>query len=143
MPNATRIEILTQLEEQLATITAANGYLTDLGDRVFYWHDLPFEYGEEGAISFRDLEEETTLNNKFYENSLLIEVEAIAFSSEPMVDGCNLLDDLLKATVRSRWLDDVISIRTTGNSKDIETKGQTCLRVVVNLSINYRVLATL
>lgn len=133
-----RHEILVAIGDRLREITIPNGYHTDIGVYTAYWVTDLTEYGS-SAVTWRDPEEETIVNNRFHDNSLSVELEAIVFTTIPLLDGCLLLADLIKAVgVDPTWGGLAIKTDIAGNEKTVETSGQTAVRVILNLQILYR-----
>jgi hypothetical protein len=132
-----RLAILNAIADKLETITTANGYLTNVGNRVFYWQDLEFEYGEIGAISYRDPFEENKEVNLSLENSLTVEVSAIQFTENALTDSCNLLTDLIRAIKGAIWANKSIKSRLVSNDKRIETKGKTAIQIKLVFKVTY------
>ncbi len=131
-----RLSILGIIQDKLQSITVANGYNTDIGNRVFYWQDLDFEYGETGAISFKDAFEETISNNTIYDKQLSIDVEAIKFTENALEDSCLILEDLINSLLKFKEIYAKLEIKV--NEKKIETKGKKAIRIKLTNLIMYR-----
>ncbi len=134
-----RLDILNAIEAGLNQITIVNGYSSDIGNNVNYWSDLPWEFGEVGGITFQDPEEETIEVGLLHEHSLSIEIEAIAFTDNPKVKGIELLNDIKTAIALDlTW--GGLALRTVlgGNDKNIQTSGQTAVRIYVQIEVVYR-----
>lgn len=135
-----RSDILTAVDTRLKTIAIASGYQTNIGSRVFYWQDLPFEYGETGAITFRDPAEEIVKANQFHEKTLNLEIEAIAFVTDQLAGSEALIADLIKAVGEDRtWGKLAHETRLSRTLKNFETDGKTAARVCLEIQIIYRV----
>lgn len=134
-----RAAILTAIQSQLTTITIANGYNTDLGARVFYWHDLPFEYGEQGALSIRDTETLIAEVNQRFHHEITIELEAVAFTDDPLMTGCNMLSDLIRCIgIDPTWGRQATQTQPTRTETIVETQGKTAIRVLLAMTVSYR-----
>lgn len=133
-----RHEILVAIGDRLREVTIPNGYHTDIGVYAAYWATDLTEYGA-AAVTWRDPEEETVTNNRFHDNSLSVELEAIVFTTIPLLDGCLLLADLIKAVgTDPTWGGLASKTDLIGNEKTVETSGQTAVRIILNLQILYR-----
>jgi hypothetical protein len=132
--------ILEDLLTQLETITVLNGYNTDIGLNADYWSVYDDQYNGPSTVTFCDREEDTEKVNKLYNQVLHIEITAIAYSSaaNKLTDGCNLLDDLKKAIILSRWSDYALIVRPVSNTKAIEGKGKQAVQVAFNVDVEYR-----
>jgi hypothetical protein len=134
-----RLDILQAVETRLQTIQTSNGYQTNLGSRVFYWHDLPHEYGETGAVTFRDVEEELIEVNTWHECCLHLEIEAIAFV-DGLVETEKLVSDLRTMLKGDRtWGRLALKTKLIKIAKTLETEGKTAARVVAEVDIVFRV----
>lgn len=135
-----RRQILTDLLTQLGTITPANGYQTAIGANAKYWECYPDDYAGPPTVTFFDREEDTEKNNTLYNQVLNIEIQAIAYTSaaNKLTDSCNLIDDLYKALVQTRWTEAAIIVRPKSNEKTIEGKGKQAIAVSYFLEIEYR-----
>lgn len=138
-----KLDLLNAIASRLATITTANGYETDIGLRSSYWQDWDFEYGEVGAITFRDLEEEVTEVNQFQEFLLHLEIEAVAYTSAGSVSevelGCNLQFDLIRAIgVDPTWGKLAIKTELKETAKQIQTEGKRAMNLTLSFDITYR-----
>lgn len=133
-----RAAILAEVEKKLKTIRTANGFNTDVGNRVFYWHDLDFEYGEVGAIAFKDPIEQMEFVNLSYQQLLLLEVSAIIFTQNPFTDGDLLLEDLINCLKDEIWEGHAMRTILSKNTKTIETKGRMAIKVTLEAKVIYR-----
>lgn len=134
-----KLDILNAIAQRLATITTSNGYLTNIGSHSSYWQDWDFEYGEVGACTFRDLEEEIKVCGNYQEFLLLLEIEAVAYSENLLTVGCNLQSDLTRAIgVDPTWGGNVIKSELKGTEKQITTEGKRAIGIVLKLDITYR-----
>ncbi|MGL5805955.1 MAG: hypothetical protein ACRC11_11010 [Xenococcaceae cyanobacterium] len=134
-----RLDILLAIGSRLGEIAIANSYNTNIGGQSFYWHDLDFEYGALGAVTYRDAEEDNVEVNIRRDNQLHLEIEAIAFADDTLATGENLLSDLISAVGKDpTW--GGLSTKTTivRNEKAVETNGKTAVRVILYLDIFYR-----
>lgn len=139
---ATIKALLDEIGTTLAQITVLNGYQTNVGSKVVYWQDLPFDYGEVGAVTYRDPEVSSTLVNRQSQNEVRIEIEAIATTANPKATSCAIIEDIYKA-VRGDETWNGLSIWTRPTEtesilKDIETQGKTAVRVQCNFVICLR-----
>jgi hypothetical protein len=137
-----QLDILNAILVKLRTVQIANGYQTDIGNRVFYQHDLPFEYGEAGAINLMDEPEPTVteLKNNRFHSALPIRVEAIAFvnDSTKLATGCNLKADIMKALTEDRnWGGLALDTIDFTTEKVFETAGSQAVRIAVNCIVQY------
>ena len=134
----TRLEILNQIEAKVSEISKANGYLTDIGKHCEYWATTETEY-EQGRITFRDEECEVIKQGCDHEHRLTVEIEAIAFSSDPKTTGCNLLSDIYRAVgSNTDWGGNAESTLLVRDEKAIATEGGTAVKVLVEVEILYR-----
>lgn len=133
-----RLAILQAVKTKLEAVSQANGYNFDYS-KIVYWQDLPFEYGESGAINFKDPYEAMTRQNLVYQNVLNLKVCAIKFSDDSiLVDSEYILEDLITATKDETWGGLSISTFLINNDKVIETAGKTAIKVTLTLQITYR-----
>lgn len=124
---------------QLATITTANGFSSDIGTNVIYWDVYDQDYNGPAMVTIRDAEEDTDKINQ-YRQTLHLEVEAIRYSTQAnkLQDGLALLADLKTVLVTESWAGPGVIVRPTANSKEIEGKGKQAIRVALMLDIEYR-----
>jgi len=134
-------QILNQLQSGLETIQVSNGYLTNAGEFVAYWGDTNQEWSTDG-INFRDVSCDVTENNPYHSHVLHLEIEAIAFTDDPLETGCDLESDIISClSSRLNWegyglitqLEPESSI-----SKEVVTAGKTAISVVVRIAITFR-----
>jgi hypothetical protein len=134
-----RLDILNAIETRLTQITTNNGYFTDIGNSVDYWSDLPWEYGEVGAVSFNDAEEESNLVGSEEEHNLTVEIEALSFTNDPKTMGVQLLADIKRAIgTDPTWSGLALTTKVIANNKNVQTQGQAAVRISVTLAIVYR-----
>ena len=135
-----RATILEDLLTQLQTITVDNGYNTNIGDKASYWEVYPDDYNGPPTVTFFDRDEDYEKVNQFYHQVIHVEIQAIAYTTAAtkLVDSCDLLADLTKALVNTRWSSDLLYVRPVSNSKEIEGKGKQAIAVTLNLDIEYR-----
>lgn len=132
-------DILNAIAQRLAIITTSNGYQTNIGLKSSYWQDTDFEYGETGAVTFRDLEEEVKEVNQVQEFLLHLEIEAVAYSENLLAVGCHLQSDLIKAIgVDPTWGGSAIKTELKGTEKQIATEGKRAIALTLKLDIQYR-----
>lgn len=133
-----RLDILNAIESRLSVIVA-NGYFTDIGNNVDYWSDLPWEYGEAGAVSFNDAEEESNDVGSEQEHNLTVEIEALSFTDDPKTVGVQLLADIKRAIgIDPTWGGLVLKTSIVANNKNVQTQGRTAVRISATLQIIYR-----
>ena len=135
-------EILTAVLARLATITVANGYLTNIGNQVTYWDVWDAEYAGPPSVTIRDTEDSSEKVNLFHKILMSLDVEAIAYTTEEtkLVDGCNLTSDLVKCLVRDlSWhVAGMIAVRRKRVTKAIQGSGKQAIRVTVGIEIEYK-----
>jgi hypothetical protein len=130
-----RLEILLALQADLMAIRTANGYQTEIGSNVVYWHDTDFEYGE-SVLEFRDTIEEMFQTNHPYEKTLTVELSAIQSTDNPLTVSSQVLEDLEKVIDRFTVQGGRATI--VSNEKTTETKGKKNLKIKVKVKIIYR-----
>jgi hypothetical protein len=136
-----RAEILQAIQAQLATLTIANGYSTDVGLNVRYWQDLPIEYDGPSVITFFDSKDDPAAEvGSLHEHRLEIRIDAIAYiKADAIVESCNLLADIVALIGKNRrWTKAVINTYLGENLKEIELKSKLAVRVTQELEIQYR-----
>lgn len=134
-----RQDIMVRVGDRMAEIAIANGYFTEIGLNIFYWHDLPLEYGKAGLV-YRDVEEETTQFGRTHDNTLHVEVEGLLFTDDPGLGGNMMLGDIIRAIgIDLTWGGLAYDSRLNKNSTAVETDGQSVVRVLVEFDILYRV----
>lgn len=136
----TRLPILQALQTQLQSITVTNGYNTDLGNNVEYFAVYEFDYDGPAGLTFRDIETEYQRVNTRYVNRLLVELQAIAFSTKDgkLEASCQILEDLIHAVIYEPWHPNVIAVRPRLDSKQIQAKGKQCISFQLTIEIEYR-----
>jgi hypothetical protein len=134
-------EILTQLQSALEEIQISNGFLTDLGDAVTYWGETNQEW-ETNGINFRDLSCDVTENNPYHSHRLHLEIEAIAFTDDPLGTGCDLESDLIKAVYPNlNWEGEALITELEPESsvtKEVQTAGKTAISLIIRIVITFR-----
>lgn len=130
-----RLEILENLQAALVTVRSVNGYQTEIGSNVVYWHDTDFEYGE-SVLEFRDTLEEVSQINYPYEKTLTVEICAIQSTENTLTVSSQILEDLEKLINRFTVQHGKATI--VSNEKTTETKGKKNLKVKIKLKIQYR-----
>ncbi|NJK40576.1 MAG: hypothetical protein HC934_02935 [Acaryochloridaceae cyanobacterium SU_2_1] len=134
-----RLPILTEVAVQLAQILQANGFLTNLGEHLYYWRDLPFEYGEDGAISWADAETTITQIGGADEHRINLEITAISFTDDPLTMGCSIAADLVQAIGNAATaFGQGLSASPMTLTTVVETKGKTAVRIVAEFILTYR-----
>lgn len=138
MPDSIRKQIMAQVGVRLADITIANGYITDLGQRVSYFRDLPVEY-QADELTYRDSSEESQEVGSKHHQMLMVELEAIASTTTPGETANDMLADLQRLTGLNRnWGGLAIITHLRGNETEAETDGQQVVRVQQMIEIQYR-----
>lgn len=134
-----KLALLNAIASRLATITTANGYLTNIGLKSSYWQDWEFEYGEVGAVTFKDLEEEVAEINQYHEFLLHLEIEAVAYGENLITIGCYLQTDLSRVIgIDPTFGQLAIKTELKATSKQILTEGKRAISLILNLDITYR-----
>jgi len=133
-----RLAIITTIINKLATITQINGYHTNLGNNIFYFRDLDYEYGETGAISIIDSEEYSNDINLNKTKQLNLSIEAIAFSENTLLDSHNMLEDLENALSDESVGGLAIKATIESSEKSIQTAGKTAIKITLNYQIIYK-----
>jgi hypothetical protein len=132
------LRILEQIELTLSNILVANGYFTDIGNKLEYWSNEDTEYDQE-KLTYRDEECELTREGTEHEHKLTVEIEAIAFTADPKTTGCELLGDIYRAVGSNLdWGGNAIDTMLVKNEKAIVTEGKTAVRVIVTVEVLYR-----
>lgn len=133
------LEILTNIGERLGEIAVANGYFTDLGQKVEYFDDLDTEYSKT-SLTFRDADAELfSLKNPYHEGVMPVEIEGIIFGENVLELGCQAIADILKAVaVDPTWSGKAIDTNLRERFKSVETKGKKAVRVGVTIEVVYR-----
>lgn len=133
------LDILTLIGTRLEGITIANGYLTDLGERVEYFDDLDSEYSK-ASLTFRDADTELFgLKSTYHEGVMPVEIEAIVFGENVLQLGCHAIADILNAVaVDPTWSGKAIDTNLKERFKSVETKGKKAIRVGVTIEVVYR-----
>lgn len=132
-----RLKILEDLQNALTAITLANSYLTNIGNKVVYWQDTDFEYGE-SVLSFRDTIEDISQNNYPYEKTLTVEICVIQqnVDSDLLLISSKILKDLEGAINKFGVASGKANIINT--EKIVETKGKKTLKIKAKVKIEYR-----
>lgn len=129
---------MTAVGDRLSQIARANGYLTDIGTNIFYWHDPPAEYDTDSLI-YRDPDEEHTQVGNQRENQLHVEVEGLLFTDNPGVDGNKVIADIIKAIgLDPTWSKLCFNTQLVKNETVVETTGKTAVQVIVFVDLFYR-----
>lgn len=94
-----RQQIITALDTRLRTITTANGYLTNVGQRVFDWLDRDLADTELDAIVYRDPANEISQETfSQVDNRVRVEIEVKTKSaSTTAAQVRKLIEDVYKA----------------------------------------------
>jgi hypothetical protein len=111
--------------------------------KVLYQQDLPFEYGEQGALNLIDEYEATEIVqiNQVSEHTLHIAVEAIAYCAQDLLLSQSVQHkaDLIAALTQDRtWGGLALSTEQFSTDKTFETRGQTACRIQVMFLVRYR-----
>lgn len=134
-------QILNHLQSGLETIQVSNGYLTNAGSLVAYWGDTNQEWSTDG-INFRDISCDVTENNSYHSHVLHVEIEAIAFTDDPLETGCNLEADIISCvSSRLNWEGYALITQLETDSaisKEVVTAGKTAISMVVRIAITFR-----
>ena len=136
----TRLALLQALQAQLATITTANGYTSNIGQVATYWDAYEDDYNGPPSVTFRDVETQYQRINRNYVNKLNVEIEAIAFTrqADKLTLSVGLLEDIKKAIAVEPWGENIIAVRPVLDSKEIQAKGKQAVSVVLTVEIEYR-----
>lgn len=99
MADSIRQQIITALDTRLRTITTANGYLTNVGQRVFDWLDRDLADTELDAIVYRDPANEISQETfSQVDNRVRVEIEVKTKSaSTTAAQVRKLIEDVYKA----------------------------------------------
>jgi hypothetical protein len=98
------------------------------------------EYDGGEACSFFDEDEETDLINQVSQNTLYVDISAIAFIAEnAKKESTDLIADIIHAVGSDRsWGGLALSTGLGKNEKEIEAMGRRACRVKVEIEIIYR-----
>lgn len=130
-----RQQIMTAVGTRLGTITLANGYVTNLGTNVSYWHDLPLEYAQE-ALVYRDESQDYSQANRVQDCLLHVELEAVVLGATRAGDA---LSDLIRAIgVDATWGGLAVSTQLVRDEIAVETDGREVAQVLLQFDIAYR-----
>lgn len=136
-----KYEILSAIEEALGGISLENNYLTNIGSDCTYWRSTDQEWQRSG-VTYRDSSCQIIENNLYHEYLLSVDIEAIAFTDDPLAASCFIEADLIRAIGQDlQWGGKAVSTQVSeeGIVKSIETKGACVVGVTLNLLITFRV----
>jgi hypothetical protein len=126
----------------LAEITIANGYHTDLGDRVYFGD--PAEAAEKGrqALYFKPLNKSISVQNSRWEHRQRWEIIAISYVTDPLNNPELLMKwmerDIWKALGENRNLNgavDNLSPAEDAVEYEIDTQGSTAVTVTIRVDL--------
>ena len=134
-----RRQILTQLLDQLKTITPTNGFTTAIGNKASYWEVYPEDYAGPATVTFYETSQETDFANA-YNHVLSIDIVAIAYTNTAnrLTDSSNLLDDLYRAVIEENWCDPGVIVRPVATEKEIEGKGKQAIKMTLTIEVEFR-----
>lgn len=134
-----RRQILTQLLNQLKTITPTNLYNTAIGNKASYWEVYPEDYNGPPTCTFYETSQETDFANA-YNHVLTIDITAIAYTNAAnrLADSSNLLDDLYRAVIEEIWCDPGVIVRPVATEKEIEGKGKQAIKMTLTIEVEFR-----
>jgi hypothetical protein len=132
----TRREILEALLAQLEAAT----FPGETAPKITYWDTFDQDYKGPPTVTVRDEEETTEKIDYIYQNTLTVEVEAIAYTTpaNKLGDASDWLEAIKTAVVREAWAPTPVFVRPTGTTKAIGEGGKIAFRVTLNAEIVYR-----
>lgn len=143
-----RQDIMDAVAIQLATISAANGYQTEIGANVNTWRPklldgayIPFETAELPAIMLADRRcESKYLDFETHEHRLAVEIEARVQGGATSDDSLRLiLDDIRRAiSIDPTWGARAIDTEPQSDEFAIVQGDQTFGGVLINITIIYQ-----
>jgi hypothetical protein len=138
-----RAELLKKIMAELATITKANNFATDLGLKVYYSQEFPVEYDGPPVLSLYDTEEHTNEVGSRHDKKLECRVDAIVFvESDPITEGCDALADIIQLLGRDRqWGKLAVNTYLGDNLKEVDLSGSRAVRITQEFVVQYRVEA--
>lgn len=143
--------ILTNIEFALSQVTVENGYLTDMGNSVFYWQSIGFEYGIKEGVSYQDVVSSIEQLNNSYEHVQTVqlmavsfvehEIDSIEFNMKVRDQADRMRSDLFRV-IRENESWGGLAFNTAPapetTSLTVETEGQTAIRFSIEIEIKYR-----
>jgi len=132
----TRREILEALLTQLEAAT----FPGTTAPKITYWDVFEQDYKGPPTVTVRDEEETTEKVDMVYQNTLSLEIEAIAYTTpaNKLADVSDWLEALKTAVVREHWAPAPAFVRPTGSSKAIGEGGKIAFKVSLTVDILYR-----
>lgn len=137
-----RQQIIDAMDARFKAIKIANGYNTDLGNKVYRWKTTAIEAGETMALIYRDLTADVfeSAHNK-HDHRLSCEAEIIALAGTITDNEVRkMLADVIKAIgANPFWSGLAITTKITGHSIDaIEQMDKIVGGGKVTFEVHYR-----
>lgn len=133
-----RQQIANKIKEYLENIKISNGYNTDLGNNVLYYHATQKEKIEH--LIFQDGDEKYEDTNNRRESELSIDIQAVRYGFEYGILINETVEDILKAIIkkndRSLGLKNVY-VEPIDSTSDIDLNGRDFVIIQVRFKVTY------
>lgn len=134
-----RLSIVNAIRSRLTEIQKANGFITDLGESVFYWKDLPAEYKQDSLI-ICDKDHRFERSNGRCTHTLAVEIKAVCFDDYYFGErGNEALEDIITLIGQDETWGSLATLTEIDDVDwSVETDGKTAVCVLVRLRVYYR-----
>ena len=145
MADSVRQKIIDAVRARMETIQIANGYQTEIGNRVFVWYAKPLEQRFKYALNIKDVSEETEEQlTSIHTHTLTIELNLMVKKDTLTADECrSAIADIITAVGSDRYWNFnserlVFHTAIRGNTMQLEQNGETAAGASVSLELKYR-----
>jgi hypothetical protein len=137
-----RQQLIDKIDARLKTVLILNGYVTNIGTRVYEWKDINIPADALPCLIFRDVSCDVTDDSDeyYHTKSLSVEIDIKTAAADAPEDLRNYLKDILKAIGTDLGWDDLAyNTRLTGDAMEIDHKNRKFGGMKVSISIIYYV----
>jgi hypothetical protein len=135
----TRRQVTAAVRTALEQIRTGNGFLTDVGQQVFYALELPVEYNQPCIIFRLDPGADFKTVNIQHETTLHLEISGFLWDREPQEALVDLLEDFARAIGSNQSFGlRGLTAQPIRFEEFTESEGETCARLVLYVDVTYR-----
>jgi len=139
MVDSIRQRIISAMDTRFKTILTTGGYVTNIGQHVFWWKSSPLQLSDLPGMNCKDRTSEKAPGCGIYENSLPVEIEASVSGSASPEDIRKILADFEKCVgVDETWGGLALATDIDGDDISVEQNENKIGLARVMMTIEYR-----
>ncbi len=144
MADTIRTKIFNAVADRFKTILIANGYETNLGQKIYCWKATPFDESQVPGMNLMDPKQDTQQAMAgVHEHTLHVEARVAVLTESPAAFVRSMIADITKAIgVDRNWTVAAVRLATdtdpVGDQMDTEHEGKSTGGACVKFKIRFR-----